>query len=218
MGILYIYGTGGLGREIIGLAREYNSEHGVWTDICFINDFTEEKECMEAQIFSFENITKINTDDEVIIAVGEPAARGALYKKVTESGFKLATVVYPGFVIPSSSDVGKGSIINRNSVITVNVKIGENCVINKGVIAGHDVQIGSCCVICPSVTIGGFARIGEGTFIGSGATIRDRVSIGKNCIIGMGAVVTGDIKDNEVVYGNPARHIRFNDGRKIFGK
>lgn len=217
MGILYIYGTGGLGREVIELAREYNTEHGVWTDIRFINDFTKEKECMGARIYSFENIAKSCTgDDEIAIAVGEPPARETLYRKVTARGLKAATIVYPGFVLPSCSDIGKGSIINRNSIVTVNVKIGENCVINKGVIAGHDVQIENCCVICPSVTIGGFTRIGQGTFIGSGATIRDRVSIGKNCIIGMGAVITRNIEDNEVVYGNPARHIRFNDGSNIF--
>ena len=38
--------------------------------------------------------------------------------------------------------------------------------------------------------------------------VRDKITIGKNCIIGAGSVVTSDVPDGTVVFGNPARYLR----------
>lgn len=45
----------------------------------------------------------------------------------------------------------------------------------------------------------------EGAAIGANSTIVAGVTIGKNALIGAGSVVTKDIPDNAVAYGNPAR-------------
>ena len=57
---------------------------------------------------------------------------------------------------------------------------------------------------------GGCVSIGDFAFIGAGATVLPNLKIGKNSIIGAGAVVTKDVPDNVVVYGNPAKFIREN--------
>ena len=46
-------------------------------------------------------------------------------------------------------------------------------------------------------------HIGENTWIGTGCIILPGVHIGKNCVIGAGSVVTHDIPDNSVAFGNP---------------
>ena len=51
-------------------------------------------------------------------------------------------------------------------------------------------------------------HIGENTWIGSGAIILPGVNVGKNCVIGAGSVVTRDIPDNYLAYGNPCMPIR----------
>ena len=51
--------------------------------------------------------------------------------------------------------------------------------------------------------------LGYNSFIGAGSIIMPGSRLGKNCIIGAGSIVTKDVKDNEVVAGNPAKHIRF---------
>ena len=47
--------------------------------------------------------------------------------------------------------------------------------------------------------------VGEGATIGAGARIGPGLSIGSYAMIGMGAVVTSDVPDYALVYGNPAR-------------
>ncbi len=47
--------------------------------------------------------------------------------------------------------------------------------------------------------------IGENTFIGTRATILPGTYIGKDVIVGACSVVKGNIPDNSIVIGNPAR-------------
>jgi acetyltransferase-like isoleucine patch superfamily enzyme len=57
----------------------------------------------------------------------------------------------------------------------------------------------------------GNVTIGTGTTIGMGVNIINGVKIGNNTVIGAGSVVTKDIPDNVVAYGNPCRVIRPNE-------
>ncbi|MEX0778979.1 MAG: hypothetical protein WD491_10615 [Balneolales bacterium] len=59
--------------------------------------------------------------------------------------------------------------------------------------------------------ISGNVSIGEGTEIGTGTSIVNNVSIGRHCLIGAGSVVTKDIPDGVVAYGNPCKIIRNNE-------
>lgn len=52
--------------------------------------------------------------------------------------------------------------------------------------------------------------IGANVWIGGGAIIMPGVTIGNNVVIGAGSVVTKDIPDNTVAYGNPCRVRRDN--------
>ena len=47
--------------------------------------------------------------------------------------------------------------------------------------------------------------IGDNCFVGAGSILLPGTTLGKNCIIGSHAVVKGDIPDNSVVIGNPAK-------------
>jgi acetyltransferase-like isoleucine patch superfamily enzyme len=54
----------------------------------------------------------------------------------------------------------------------------------------------------------GDMTIGNDVWIGEGALILPGVQIGDGAVIAAGSVVTKDVRDYEVVGGNPARHIR----------
>ncbi|MBI5574566.1 MAG: acyltransferase [Elusimicrobia bacterium] len=51
----------------------------------------------------------------------------------------------------------------------------------------------------------GKVKIGYGTFIGPRAIILPGVTIGKYAVVGIGTVVTENVPDNGIVFGNPAR-------------
>lgn len=53
--------------------------------------------------------------------------------------------------------------------------------------------------------------IGDNTWIGGNTVINPGVNIGKNVVIGSGSVVTKDIVDNALAYGNPCKVIRIID-------
>jgi D-lactate dehydrogenase len=83
-------------------------------------------------------------------------------------------------------NIGMGTLIYYNSVIT------------------HDAKIGEFCEISPSVNILGRAEIGDFTHVATGSIIFPDVKIGKNCIIAAGSVVRNNFPNNVMVAGIPA--------------
>ena len=83
----------------------------------------------------------------------------------------------------------------------------------------HECKIGNGVHIMGSAYIAGRVHIGDFSSIGANSTILPDIKIGKNAIIGAGAVVTKDVKNNQVVVGNPAKFLRKNKKKynlKIF--
>lgn len=70
---------------------------------------------------------------------------------------------------------------------------------------GYDVTVNS------GVVVAGYVNIGEGTEIGTGATVSNNITIGKHCIIDASSVVTKDIPDGVLAYGNPCRVVPKNE-------
>lgn len=48
-------------------------------------------------------------------------------------------------------------------------------------------------------------RIGKGSSIGANSVLKGGITIGSYAMVGMGSVVTRDVPDHALVYGNPAR-------------
>ncbi|MEN4054150.1 acyltransferase [Sulfurimonas sp. NWX79] len=80
-----------------------------------------------------------------------------------------------------------------------------------GVIIEDYVQIGSHCSIYSLSTIDnkrGKVILKENSKIGSHSTVLPGVTVGKNSIIGAHSLVLGDIPDNVIAYGVPAKVMR----------
>ncbi len=122
--------------------------------------------------------------------------------------------------ILQGSKIGKNCRIGQNVVIGPNVSIGNRCKIQnnvslyQGITLGDDVFCGPSCVFTNVINPrSAIPRIDElkPTLVKKGATIGANVTvicgntIGKYAFIGAGAVVTKDIPDYALFYGNPAR-------------
>lgn len=84
---------------------------------------------------------------------------------------------------------------------------------------GRDVQIAPGCAFYPydhgttpgrpiaqqPLTSSGDIVVGDGAWIGTGVIVLAGVRIGQGAVVGAGSVVTRDIPDNGIAFGNPAR-------------
>ena len=89
-----------------------------------------------------------------------------------------------------------------------NTEIHEGTKIDSLAHIAHNVIIHEHCLIIAGAIILGSAEIGKFSYIGGGAIIKQRTKIGEHVIVGMGAVVIKDVKDNDIVAGNPAKSIK----------
>lgn len=128
-------------------------------------------------------------------------ASGA-YRKVPDFG---------GVIIGDNVEIGANVCIGRgtlsDTIIEDNVKIDNLCHI------AHNVHIGRNCLVIAQSMLGGSSVLHDDVYVAPGAVIMNQVTVGTNALVGMGAVVIGNVEENKVVVGVPARVIRDNKKR-----
>jgi len=115
---------------------------------------------------------------------------------------------YPEYLRRQGVRIGRNSVLLYPSYIDPRtpylVEIGNDVVISLNVtILTHDAST----AFAGDLIKVGRVRILDHCFIGMNSTILCNVTIGPNCIVGANAVVSGDIPENSVYAGNPARFI-----------
>ena len=115
--------------------------------------------------------------------------------------------------------IGRPNYIASNAYIDGQgynyITIGKDVVISREVmLLTHDYSIENVLHYYGKGTenrttkIDGSIYIGNNSFIGARASILPNTHIGDNCIIGACTTVKGEIPDNSVVIGNPAKIIK----------
>lgn len=141
---------------------------------------------------------------------------------VKSSYIGAGTNIWQFCVIFPEAEIGKNCNICANVLIENDVKIGDNVTIKSGVQIWDGVVIEDNVFIGPNVTFTNdlFPRskvypekfektiIKKGASIGANSTIIAGNTIGENAMVGAGSVVTKDIPDNELWYGNPAKKMK----------
>ena len=117
-------------------------------------------------------------------------------------------------VIGKQCNIGQNVVISTNCAVGDNVKIQNNVSIYTGVILENDVFCGPSAVFTNVINPRSHVprkdeykrtRVKTGASIGANATIVCGSTLGRYCFIGAGAVVTRDVPDYALCYGNPAR-------------
>ncbi len=124
--------------------------------------------------------------------------------------------------VMARSTIGENCSIGQNVLISTNVKVGNNVKIQNNVAVYEGVELEDEVFCGPSMVFtnvltprsgtprnnsADFLRtlVRKGASIGANATVICGTTIGEYGFIGAGSVVTKDVPDFALVYGNPAR-------------
>jgi len=124
--------------------------------------------------------------------------------------------IFKNAQIGADCKIGQNVVVHSTAVVGNNVKIQNNVSLYDGVILEDDVFCGPSCVFTnifnpraafPRNTPEFYRKtlVKRGASIGANVTIVCGVTVGCHAFIGAGSVVTRDVGDFELVYGNPAR-------------
>lgn len=141
------------------------------------------------------------------------------------------SVIWHWTHVSGAAQIGKRCGIGQGCFIDNLVSMGDDCALQNGVMLYHGVTLESGVFIGPNVVTTndrlpriinpdgsrktpddwqvGKTLIKRGASVGANSTIRCGVTIGEWAMVGAGSVVTRDVPDHGLVYGNPARLMGF---------
>ena len=127
------------------------------------------------------------------------------------------TKIWQFTIVLSGATIGENCNISAHCFVESDVIIGKNVTVKCGVQLWDGITVEDDVFIGPNVTFTNdkFPRsspdrflptlIRRGAVLGANATILCGVTIGENAMIGAGSVVTKDVPQGEMWFGNPAR-------------
>jgi len=190
---LALFGYGGHAREV---ASQIDQEVIFFVDDEYANDIA-------------KPISQFNPEEYVImVAVADSRDRFDIVQKLPKET-QYFTYIHPTVLIMDGNiELGEGSFIGANSILTTNIKIGKHAILNRGNHIGHDCEIGDYFSTMPGSIISGNCKIYDCVYVGTNASVKEKISIHSFTTIGMNAAVVKDITESGIYVGTPAKKIK----------
>jgi len=129
------------------------------------------------------------------------------------------TTIWQFSVVLSGAKIGQNCNINALTLIENDVILGNNVTVKSGVQIWDGLRIENNVFIGPNVTFSNdftprskqrpaeFLKttLRQGASLGANSTVIGGLTIGKYAMVGAGSVVTKNVPDYALVYGNPAK-------------
>ena len=144
----------------------------------------------------------------MMVAVADSHDRKAIVDKLPKET-KYFTFIHPSVqIMDDNIEIGEGSFIGANSILTTNIKLGKHTLLNRGNHIGHDCFIDDYFSAMPNAVVGGNVWIDNKVYLGSCSNIKEKIKIIANTIIGMNAAVVKNITESGTYVGIPAKKIK----------
>jgi sugar O-acyltransferase (sialic acid O-acetyltransferase NeuD family) len=145
-----------------------------------------------------------------VICIGDNWSRFKVAEEILSqvSDFQFVNVIHPSVIIGKDVKIGKGIVAMAGCIFNPKSIIGDFCFFATGAQVEHDCIIEDYASISAGSVTGGYVHIGKYSALTLGVVVFDRVKIGYNAVVGAGSVVTKNVPDNVLAYGNPCKVIR----------
>lgn len=195
---MLIAGTGGLGKEILGILIQDNFAD----EIVFFDENIQSPDLLYNKFRVIKDLKNLQTyleqvDNRFITGIGNPRLREKITTLIEKCGGKTFSVISNRTSIFHYNNQYSGAIIQPGVGISHNVSIGKGAAIHINATIGHSTIIGKYVNIGPNVSVIGPVEIGDYSYISTQATILPNIKIGKNVIVTAGKLVEKDLMDFE---------------------
>jgi len=184
-----LIGYGGHAREVMAQMRKKLT--------CFVDD---EYVCENTKPLSEFDPKKY----KVMVALGDSKKRFDMVQKLPKET-KYFSWIHPTALVMKKIEIGEGSFIGANSILTTNIKVGKHAILNRSNHIGHDCVVGDYFSMMPGSIVSGNVKIYDCVYMGNNSCIKENLSVHSLSTIGMGSMVVSDINDNGTYIGVPAK-------------
>lgn len=201
---IVVLGAGGHAKSVIDTIEA----QGKYEIVGIVDKSRQRNSCKKYKVIGDDDDLQdiyISGIQSAFIAVGflgKSNLRERLYDKLISIGYEIPTIVDNTAKIAKEVFIGEGSYIGKGSVINTDSYIGKMCIVNTGAIIEHGSRINDYTHVAVGAVLCGGVCIGKMSLIGANATVIQNLKIGNKCIVGAGTVITKDMGDSEMRYGN----------------
>lgn len=205
---LFIIGAGGFGRE---LELWLSLTPDAFRDFVIIGYLDDNLHALDGFPSGYKILGTIDNydfkiTDYAVVSLADPLIKENVYDRL-KGRVRFYTFIASSAIVGDLKNIGEGSVICPNTIISTNTVIGKCVTVNCGSQIGHDSKIGDFSSFMANVMIGGEVVITDRVYFGSQSVLVPRTRICDDAKISAGSVVIGSIRKKGVYFGNPAKLI-----------